>query len=466
MKTLLYLVFIFCSSLLFSQADSVRVLSYSRFMELVSTEHPLAQAAELKIAKGNALLLKARGGFDPVLEGDFMQKDFNDKRYYELAKGGLKIPTWLGLTGMAGLSNNEGLFLNPQANTPNAGLFQAGIGLSLGQGLFIDDRRAQLRKAQIGLKLADAERTLMLNELLLEAGIAYWNWFLAFHSLDVFEEAQGLAQVRLDAVIRAAELGDRPFIDTLEASIQVQQRSFNLEQAVLEMMNSRAQLSVFLWMDGFIPLELEDTAIPELLADVIIENVDSLNLIEIENLINNHPYIQSALFGLEQLQIERRLKAEQLKPRIDLKYNALNEAIGDEFLNRFNTQDYSFGIDFKMPILMRKERGDLQLAKIKIQEEQLKLAGTRQDTWLKATTAMNEQNTTAKQARIYERTVSDYRKLWAGEQQLFFLGESSLFLVNSRETGYVQTKVKWIEMVSKNRMAVLKTNYSLSIINQ
>jgi outer membrane protein TolC len=466
MKIFLYIIVFFFSSLALAQTQETPVLSYERFMEIVEAEHPLSHAAELQTAKAEALLLKARGGFDPVLAGDYSQKDFNEKNYYNLLEGGLKIPTWLGLSGHAGYTQNDGQFLNPQAYTPNGGLISAGVSLSLGQGLFIDARRAQLKQAHIGLQLADTERRLLLNDLLLEAGTSYWNWFLAYHSASVYQEAKTLAEDRLNAVKQAALFGDRPYIDTLEASIQVQMRSFNLEQALLDLNNSAASLSVFLWSDGFLPLELEETTVPINLDEAGIAQVNLELLNRLDTLLEKHPYIQNANLNLETLEIERRLKAEQLKPRLDVKYNALTEDTGSDVIGGFNSQDYALGLQFSMPILLRKERGDLQLAKVKVKEGQLKLADTRQDTWLKARVAINEQNTTASQARLYERTVSDYRSLLNGEQQLFQAGESSLFLVNSREVGYVQTKVKWIELISKNRKAALKSAYTLSTLSE
>jgi hypothetical protein len=57
-------------------------------------------------------------------------------------------------------------------------------------------------------------------------------------------------------------LGDRPYIDTLEAAIQVQTRQFYLQQAQLELANARARLSVHLWVDGLVPLEMDEGVMP------------------------------------------------------------------------------------------------------------------------------------------------------------------------------------------------------------
>ena len=63
---------------------------------------------------------------------------------------------------------------------------------------------------------------------------------------------------------------------------------------------------------------------------------------------------------------------------------------------------------------------------------------------------------------IFEETVVSYGKLLEGERDLFNSGESSLFLVNSREPGYVQTRMKLILLIAENQMAALKASYAVS----
>jgi hypothetical protein len=53
-----------------------------------------------------------------------------------------------------------------------------------------------------------------------------------------------------------------------------------------------------------------------------------------------------------------------------------------------------------------------------------------------------------------------------GEQNKFSAGESSLFMVNSRELGYINAQIKYLELLTKNRKAVLGTEYSLGVLYQ
>ena len=182
----------------FGQGDPV--LTYEDFNAIVMQHHPVAVQAELIVKKGDATVQMARGGFDPKLGSDIGQKYFKGDQYYSFIDAGLKVPTWFGIEASAGYEQNGGSFLNPENSTNGGGLVYAGISVPVGRGLFIDERRAELRKAQIYQKSTIVEQRLMLNELLYEAGKAYWDWFQAHETLRVYQEALQLAQFRFNAV--------------------------------------------------------------------------------------------------------------------------------------------------------------------------------------------------------------------------------------------------------------------------
>ncbi|NNC84260.1 MAG: TolC family protein, partial [Flavobacteriales bacterium] len=92
-------------------------------------------------------------------------------------------------------------------------------------------------------------------------------------------------------------------------------------------------------------------------------------------------------------------------------------------------------------------------------------ADKQQMLQVKARQSINSWETTLEQFRLYSRTVQDYAGLLAGERQLFESGESSLFLVNRRELGYISAQIKRNEILTKNRMASLKTEYQLGILS-
>lgn len=439
-------------------------MDYTTFMELVKANHPVAVQAELQLAKGDAYVLKARGAFDPKAFFDASQKQFNDQNYYRLLDGGLKVPTWFGVQLQGGYEQNQGVYLNPESNTANNGLWYAGIAVPVGQGLFIDQRRADLRQAQVYQDRTKADRQAILNQLLYEAGVIYWQWYQSYEVLRVYQDALDLARQRFNAVKQGASLGDRPDIDTLEAGIQVQNRQLALQQARLDFQNASAQLSVYLWAEGTVPLEVSPNTTPTPIERNALR-VDNRFYVEMDSLIEIHPELQQSRYKVTGMEVDQRWKREQLKPELNLKYNAITEPLNGDLLASYSPNNYTWGIEFNMPILLRKERADLRITNIQINEAELDIQNKRQAIRFKAQAALNEWEVTGQQIDLYRKTVADYNGLLQGERQLFGTGESSLFMVNRRELGYINAQLKLIELVAKNRKAELSTHYVFGQLN-
>lgn len=77
---------------------------------------------------------------------------------------------------------------------------------------------------------------------------------------------------------------------------------------------------------------------------------------------------------------------------------------------------------------------------------------------------LNSLRTAQTQRVLYNQVVADYRTLLEGERRLFYLGESLLFPVNSRELTYIQSSLKLIEMNAKYEVAYLKSSYTLGVL--
>ncbi|MEX2380310.1 MAG: TolC family protein, partial [Vicingaceae bacterium] len=309
--------------------DTVR-FEFLDFMQRVREHHPMARQADIQMELGDAQLRSSKGAFDPRIQGNLNQKYFDEQKYYSLLDGGLVVPTWFGVELKTGHERNEGVYLNPENTNPEDGLYYAGISISIGQGLFIDERRAELRKAQLYAEGTKAKRTYLMNQLLFDAATAYWKWFQAYYNYLLYEQAYDLADVRFKAVQKEALSGNIPIIDTVEASIQLQNRSLSLEEGKLQLKNAKAELAVYLWDEGYVPLELAENSIPEAKDDVDFNFADPQWKISLDSLIANHPQMQLNRLEWEQLDIDRRLSAESLKPQLNLNYNPLTEAVGTE----------------------------------------------------------------------------------------------------------------------------------------
>ena len=160
--------------------------------------------------------------------------------------------------------------------------------------------------------------------------------------------------------------------------------------------------------------------------------------------IESHPKLQSLDYKFKSLSIEKRLKLNNLLPQIDLQYNFLSQT--PEVARSFSTSAYKSGVNISFPMFLRKERGDLKLAKIKLQNTKFDIQNTRVSLKNKIDGINQELDSYILQNDFTDTIVDDYSKMLSAEERKFFLGESSLFLVNSRESKLIDAKLKAIDI--------------------
>ncbi|MBW7465829.1 outer membrane protein TolC [Pontibacter aydingkolensis] len=432
--------------------DSVQVLTLQEYQRIILANHPVASQARLLTEQARQELRISRGVFDPEISSKLYRKEFNGKEYYNTWDNTLRVPLWFGPVLKAGYEKNQGQFLNPENSTPENGLSYAGISIPLGQGLFIDERRSVLRQAQLMQDIAEAERVKLINKLLLEATKDYWDWLLQYRTMQLFQEALELADFRLKGVNIRAREGDLAAIDTVEALMVVQDRLVLLQQAQLNYNNNRLQVAVHLWGENGVPLELQENTVPTLLgSELATLQPDSVEQL-LEFARNNHPELRKLDLKGDQLAIEQRFAADKLKPKLNIDYNVLQRDfyLGSEALDQQHMgNNYKMGVSFSLPLFLREERGKLQLTRAKQQVNALEFTQTAREVAAAVQAAYNELLALEQQIRTQQQAVANALILRDGEIIRFENGESSLFLINSREVKYLEAQVKLYELRTK-----------------
>ena len=420
-------------------------LSLQEFIGFVKEYHPVIRQAGLQLSEAQAELMKARGAFDPKLTGDLNRKEFDDKRYYELFNAGFKIPTWFGVELKAGFEDNEGEFLNPQNNVPRDGLYKAGVSVPIGQGLFINDRMATLKQAKILNDMNAIKRQVLINQLITDAINAFIEWEIAYDKMNLYRNFLENAKTRFQGIRASALSGDRSSIDTVEAKIIVQNRQLQLEKARLKQVRKRLKLSNFLWIDNNIPLEINALVAPADISNFELQQILGNNTLLVQEFdIEDHPALRLTNYKIDQLEINRKLKAEQLKPQLDLEYNFISE--DPDLINTYNDDEYTAGIKFRMPLFLRKERGDLRLAKIKLRDERINYDVKQLQLDNKIQEAVATINSLQEQTNIIDDATSNYQRMLEAEKRRFEFGESSVFLVNTREQKLIKARIDQINI--------------------
>ena len=446
MKQLL-IAFLLLGFAAFGQEFSAKELTYTEFLGYVKKYHPLVKNANLEINKAQANLMMARGGFDPKIEVDFSKKQFKDKEYYSILNSSFKIPTWYGIEIKAGFDNNEGIYLNPENTVPNQGLTSLGISVPLGQGLFINQRMADVRKAKLQMKLSQSERKLQAITVLYDASLAYFNWKKNFNEVKLYEAYNKNAGIRFKGIKTSIIEGDKPAIDSIEAGILVKNRRLNLEDSKLKLAKAKLELANFLWLENNIPFELSEELIPETQLEFTIqESLKTNDLLNTDFSITNHPKINALQSKIDILNVEKKLKANMLLPKIDVGYSYLSEP---SYIDNYQFQDYKIGLDFYFPLFLRKERGSLKLAKYKVQETEFALDLEKVQLSNKINAQRMEIESLQRQKELIKGLVEDNLTMLNSEERLFSFGESSLFLINTRENNLVSAQLSQIALENR-----------------
>lgn len=445
-----YIVFLFILLFkigAFGQSNVNEELSYNEFLGFVKKYHPMVKLANLELSKAQAELMVARGGFDPKIEVDFSQKKFKDKEYYSLLNSSFKIPTWYGIELKAGFENNDGYYLSPENTLPNQGLTSVGISVPLGQGLFINQRMADLRKAKLQVELSQSERKLQAILVLYDASLAYFNWSKNYNEVKLYENYSENARIRYQAIQRLIKEGDKPAIDSIESGINLKNRLLSLEDAQLKLSKAKLELANFLWLENNIPLELSEILIPEQkLLGTISETLKTNDLLNSDFSLLKHPKINALTNKIDILTLDKRWKANQLLPKIDIGYSYLSQP---NYFDQYQFQDHKIGLNFYFPLFLRKERGNLKLAKFKVQETQFLLETEKLQLQNKIKAQKMELESILKQNKMINELVNSNELLLKSEERLFAFGESSLFLINTRENNLISVLLSKITLENR-----------------
>lgn len=461
MKTLFYILFSILLCVFETHAqDSLRTLNAEEVLNLVRKYHPVARQTNIEIEKTQAEILMARAAFDPILSHYVAQKTFGGTQYYNTSSPEIRIPTWYGIEVSAGLENLNGGRIDPSETLGQTSF--VGISIPLAKNLVIDKRRAFLQQAKIYRTMAAVEQRAALNDLLLGAMEAYWQWVQAYQTYKVLSNNVLVNEQRVVLVKKSYFNGERPAIDTLEATAQLQSFQYLQNQEWLNFQNAGLQLSAYLWKSNQEPYYLPESVVPQQGWENE-TNINQFNLILgnlLETADRTHPDLQLYTYKLDALAIDKKLKFQELLPKIDLKYNQLGKGY-----NLWNTlgagplfeNNYQYGLKFEMPLRLSQGRSAYKQAKLKIESTQLDQNQKRLAVGLKVKNYYNDFVNLRKQITLQSGNYDNYRKLVVAEETRFQNGESSLFLINSRENKALEALEKLIELKTK----YFKTLYAL-----
>lgn len=425
--------------------DSVRYLSKDEFVSIVKSYHPTVRQAYIGVEKAKSNLLKSRGVFDPVVEADFDRKTFDSKLYYSYFNPQITVPTWYGIDVKAGVEEIIGDRASSEL-TPGQTSY---IGVKLSTNTFLfDSRRATLQQAKLFRQQSEAERRLVINDVMYDAVSAYWNWVREFRNYKIITDVIAVNEARLSFTITEYEQGSRPAIDTTEALAQLQGFYVQQEAARLAYTNAGLALSNYLWADGNTPVQWNEYIIPDTNE---LQEIAAPPLNNLLTLVDKHPKIEILASKIGILKVDKKLKQQYFIPKLSVSANMLSKGYNTDFTlsQTFLENNHKLGATLNIPLFYRDAIGGFRMAKFKVIETELEQSNQLLQIENKVRSYYNEVLAIQKQIDIYTEVYKNNQKLFYGEQFRFKNGESSLFILNTRENKLLEASLKLLELKMK-----------------
>ncbi|MBC6993553.1 TolC family protein [Neolewinella lacunae] len=405
-------------------AGAQEVIGLEQMLEWTLREHPIAAMADAVEARGPAELLKAKGAFDPKLAAAYDRKEYLGTEYFDYGSAGVEWQSPYALKLAGGYEFSSGTYLNDERTVPEAGQAYLAIKLPLLQGLLTDAVRIDRRLGDIAVERQLALANIIRNELRYDLSLRYAEWRYAERALQIARETEELIRIRLDNTIGLFEQGDKPAVDTLEARVALGSQRLTVAELKVDADLARQALAELYWP---MPATARPATPP----------AEFTVLPTRPDWVSGHPDLLELQFTLSGYQLEQRLKREQLKPQLDVSYyllgNGLDLPAGDDQFGGPFDRAYKLGATASYPIFNRKANASVQLGQLKITEGEAKLADKTQALQFKAAAYADASETFRQQFTDAEILVTQATRLLAAERELFSLGESTQFLLNSRE---------------------------------
>lgn len=407
-------------------------ISLTDVLQSVERHYPPLLAAMLDRDIADAEVLQALGKFDLTFRAGFNSDQlgyYSNERFYS----SFEQPTQLWGSGFyGGYRVGRGSFApyDGKLQTRTEGEWSGGLKLPLWQGRAIDDKRAQLRRAELGRAIARLGVEQQKLIVIQAATRRYWDWMSAGRRLQMAEAMLGIAQARDEFLKRASQAGQIPPIEVSENQRAILQRRSQMVEADRALQQASIDLSLFYRDNQGKPVLAAKDDLPSAFPDL--KNIEDAQLMkDIEEAVAKRPDLARFALQKSQTEIERNLARNQALPAVDLALGFTAETgVGPV---RRGPQELKAGLAFELPFQRRSARGKEASATAKIRQLEQREKFTEDQIAAEVRDAVSAVRAAYERSMITRDEYRVARDLEEAERARFRLGDGTMFLVNLRE---------------------------------
>lgn len=397
----------------------------------VTSRYPpyLSTLLERDLASGR--LTQAMGGFDTRLAakaGGTLQG------FYEAttAEGLVEQPLATGDTIYGGYRVSDGFLPDYyDLRTQDDGELVFGVRVPLLRGRETDARRAAVRKAEIGMELADPIITGARIAFVREASFAFYNWEAAGRKLAIARDLLRLAEDRQDGLRRAVEREFLAPIDLTDNERLITQRRVLVARAERAFQAAALALSLFYRAEDDRPIVAGEDRLPPADAAAAALPEESTEQ-AVTTAMRQRPEFLRLQLQIDDTETDLELARNDTLPGLDLLVEMQN-SLGDGPYKDREDFELFVGGRIDLPLQQRAARGRAQVAETRLGQLRLEQAFLKERVVTQVLDARAALQNAIEQIDATVRNITLAQELVAAEQRAFELGRSDLLRIQLRE---------------------------------
>ncbi|MGH7260422.1 MAG: TolC family protein [Nitrospiraceae bacterium] len=437
-------------------------LSLNEVLAWVDRSHPLLQGAGTEKIAARGKLLRALGAFEPTLVNDMELERFISST--NPSKGTQTVgfnDTFLdvrhpsGIRGSAGIRQSIGDAVIPDLGFNNSNnQVLLGTFIPLLKGLMVNPENAELQRSGLADPRADIEIAQTRQDMFLAAASQYWEWVAAWKLADVQQRAVKVADDRFRQIEERAKKGLSAPLDAVEANQEVQRRREILIAATRGVEQEQYRLSLFLWENGA-PMSPAGARVPDFPKAM---PLPAPEIVKADKIFARARRPEVLAVGIEAKlnNIDLELAKNNLLPSLDAE--AAPARAPEKFVLGLG---YRFGVEFKMPFLQRKARGEVLEAQGKADRLVLTQRFREQQVVVDVDNALSAVERAKQRIDAAFQSLQLAKTLEEGERFRFSLGATSVLFVNLRERNAVDSENQWIRAVADYQRALAQYQWAI-----
>jgi outer membrane protein TolC len=406
-----------------------QTMAWSEFVATAVERAQDVRVAEAKVAEARAKRMSAFAAFEPRVNLSSEGKDYGNDLQYRLDRAEARVGLPGGIDLVGGAAQGTGAFINPERNTPTEGLVNLGISAPLGGAIIFSDRQYQWGASTRNLEIAEAQLDRTERKAVLSAVKVYTFWQAQTEVQGAVDEALAVAAERLRLVREAFRLGERSEMDTLEAYLSWVDR--RADAAMQANFTAGAIAEVEQMLRG------ADTSSVNLTGKKPQSLPVVLGTLSAPTESSNVPELEMVNSALRRERLATTTAWAQWLPAPYVDYRMLQW--GGSALNPEAVQ---WKVGLTVPLFNQKARAELAGAQARLRAAQANATATQNQ--FDVVRVQFAQQVQALDAELKALTASETAAyaLLQQERRRFALGESTMFILASRETKYLEAVQK------------------------